>query len=474
MSIDKSPGKSPDKSPGDPSPRLRMSEPFQINQVKLKNRVLRSSLGGQLAGADGSVTNIWRNFERRFAKESGVAGLISATVSVDNDRYSPLYYPNLAFEHNLEPLRQALREIKDGTDCAYIVQLGDPGAHAQTSLLPQREDAKSASPVFDLLYGYSNAAVEMSAVDIERVVARFARAATLAQKAGCDGVEITASKGYLLHQFLNPATNRREDGYGGPKENRFRLVGEVIDAVRKAVGPSFLLGVRLSAKDVNSLPLNVRLPPKWPLREWLSGNGMEESVYYASEMKNLGVDYLHVSCGFGFINPKESPGDFPVDEVRRLFNGNRHLSRKAAFRATVLNALPDFLLRHLFSVGWNTKSLGENAGFAAELKRKTGLVVIANGGFQSKALIEDALTTCDMVSMARPLLANVDLLEQLKTQDEVSNPCTFCNRCSVLTATVPVGCYEPKRFGGYNAKMEEAVLRLVADPDKPAPVYDIR
>src|SRR5438105_1509248 len=93
------------ESDGEPH-GARWKEPFTIKGVTFKNRILRSSIGGQLAGADGSVTNVWRNFERRFAK-TGVAGLVSATVSVSSRRYSPLYYPDIASDRFVETLKEA-------------------------------------------------------------------------------------------------------------------------------------------------------------------------------------------------------------------------------------------------------------------------------------------------------------------------------------------------------------------------------
>lgn len=454
-----------------PAPKdLRMRETFRINGVHFKNRILRSSMGGQLCAPNGAVTSVWTNFEKRFA-QTGVAGLVSATVSASGKRYAPLYYPNLSSDRFVETLAIAIGKVKDSPqsrDCAYILQIGDPGYHTQTSLFSQREDSKSASWVFDLLYGYRNHASAVSVGEIAGIVESYAAAARRAKEAGCDGVEITASKGYLIHQFLNPATNRRSDRYGGKKEKRVRFLREVTEAVRKAVGPNFLFGVRISAKDYNYLPVNVRLPPRWPLGDWLMGNGLEESLYFAAELEKIGVDYLHVSNGFGFINPMESPGDFPVPEVRQLLNSTRHLSFKAALRAVLLNVIPTFLARLLFGFGWGAQKskLGRNGKVAAEFRNAVKIPLIANGGFQSRTLIEETLASgaCDMVSMARPLLANPNLLQVFETADEPERRCTFCNRCSVLTAIVPVGCYEPKRFDTQE-EMERDILRWTTDPD---------
>ena len=440
---------------------LEMARPLTIKNVTFKNRIVRSAVGGQLATSDGSVTTAFTNFERRFAR-TGVSALVSATVNVVEERNSPLYYAHLANDRFVGTLGRAVARVKEGLDCAYILQIGDPGYHTQTSLFSQEADGKTASPIVDMLFGYRNSGTPMSAQEIEGSVTAFANGARRAKEAGCDGVEITASKGYLIQQFLNPWSNRRTDEYGGSKEKRFRILREVITAVRKAVGPDYLVGVRLSAKDYNYLPINVRWPPVWPLRHWIMGNGLEETTWFAKELQELGVDFLHMSNGFGFINPKGNPGDFPVPEVRRVFNSNRHLSAKAGARASFVNVTPAFLLRLLFGIGWGTKNADENIQLSAEMKRVVGIPVIANGGFQTRSVIEGALASgaCDMVSMSRPLLANPDLLKLLERDEEPAHPCSFCNRCAVATATGPVGCYDPDRFTS-TKEMEAAILKWV-------------
>lgn len=431
--------------------------PLTINGVEFENRLLRSSVGGRMSTYDGTVTEIWRSFERKFA-ETGIAGIISTTFHVTHGRLSPFEYPSIAKAENAAALKKYIADIK-ANGCRYIVQLGDPGYATYSSLFSQPEDARSSSSGFDLAFGYRNRRVAMSAREIDEVIDNFAAAASRVRDAGADGIEITAAKGYLIHQFLNPAFNRRKDQWGGSVENRFRLLETIVERTRDAVGRDFLLGVRIAAADYNYLPLQLslfRFPWHLPWREHWMGNDESRMLAYADKLRDR-VDFLHVVSGYGFPNPRVVPGEFPLEEIKVFFNSTRHLSFKAAARATALNLLPLFLARPLMNLGWK-RAPGINLEHARRFKRRIGLPVIVNGGFQEKPLIEEALRDCDMVSMARALIANPGLVDDFKAgKERPDNPCTYCNRCVGRTASSPLGCYEPARFGSLD-QMQDQIL----------------
>ena len=438
-------------------------EPFTLKGVTFKNRLVRSSMGGRMAYYDGTVNDAWKNFERRFA-EGGVAGIISATLNVDPHRWSPLEYPQISHDRFIGPLADGIRRVH-ALDCRYIIQIGDPGYHTQTSLFSQPEDEKSCSGGFDFLYGYRSLRRAMTVGEVERLVEQFGQAARRVRETGADGVEVTATKGYVVHQFLNPAINRRTDRYGGSFENRFRLLREIATEVRRQVGEDLVFGVRISGNDYNYLPLNVRLPISRPLRHHFVGNRIDSYVTYARWLKDLGVDYLLVTNGYGFTNPKDQPGDFPLEEVRMFANSTRHLSRKAAVRAALLNAVPAPLAKKVLGVGWTYREAA-NLADARTFREQVGLPVIANGGFQHRSVVESALESgsCDLVSMARPLLANPDLPEVFRAGHEApERPCTFCNRCAIRTTLFPLGCYEPLRYDSLE-DMEKQILAMSGRP----------
>lgn len=113
-----------------------------------------------------------------------------------------------------------------------------------------------------------------------RIRDAFAAAARRAHRLGLDLIEVHAAHGYLLHQFLSPLSNRREDEYGGSSANRMRFPLEVFDAVRAAVPSRMPVGVRISATD------------------WVDGGwDLEQSVDFARTLKQRGCSFIHVSSG---------------------------------------------------------------------------------------------------------------------------------------------------------------------------------
>jgi 2,4-dienoyl-CoA reductase-like NADH-dependent reductase (Old Yellow Enzyme family) len=118
----------------------------------------------------------------------------------------------------------------------------------------------------------------MSLEQIEQLKAQFVTAAKRADRLGFELIELHGAHGYLLHQFLSPLSNQRNDQYGGSLQNRMRLLLEIYNEVRAVFPAQKALGVRISASD------------------WVEGGWDEQqSVALAKALKELGCDYIHVS-----------------------------------------------------------------------------------------------------------------------------------------------------------------------------------
>lgn len=150
---------------------------------------------------------------------------------------------------------------------------------------------------------------ELSRAEIGTLVNDFANAAKLAVAAGIDVVEIHASHGYLLHQFLSPIINRRQDDYGGSFENRIRVVIEIIQAVRAIIPDQMPLFVRISATDWME---------QTELGKSLGSWTLDDTIRFSKLLPDLGVDVLDVS----------SAGNFP-QAAYNVFNAGQQQAEMA-------------------------------------------------------------------------------------------------------------------------------------------------
>ncbi|MNF52948.1 NADPH dehydrogenase [compost metagenome] len=265
---------------------IQLFQPLTLRQLTLPNRIGVSPMC-QYSARDG-LANDW-HLVHLGSRATGGAGLIvvEATGVTPEGRISP-HCLGLWSDEQIEPLRRITRFI-DSQGSVAGIQLAHAGRKAgtwrpwsgRTGSVPLEEGgwtplAPSAIP-FDEHHHVPQA---MSREQIAGVVEDFVRAAERALQAGFKVVEVHAAHGYLLHQFLSPLSNTRDDEYGGSFANRTRLLLEVVDAVR-AVWPAELpLLVRLSATD------------------WVDGGWSElETVEVCRLLKEHGVDLVDVSSG---------------------------------------------------------------------------------------------------------------------------------------------------------------------------------
>ena len=210
---------------------------------------------------------------------------------------------------------------------------------------------------------------ELDEAGIEKQIADIVTAASRAREAGYDGVEIMGSEGYLLNQFLVTHTNKRTDRWGGSYENRMRLPVEVVARVRAAVGSDFILIYRLSMIDL--------IP---------EGSTHDEVVRLAREVERAGASILNTGIGW-------------------------HEARVP----TIVTSVP-------------------RAGFAwvtEKLMGKVGLPVVTSNRINTPEVAEDLLArgVADMVSMARPFLADAEFVQKAAAgRSDTIAPCIACNQ----------------------------------------------
>ncbi|TJZ65893.1 NADPH-dependent 2,4-dienoyl-CoA reductase [Chitiniphilus eburneus] len=233
-------------------------------------------------------------------------------------------------------------------------------------------------------YGYHEGAVSASVVtarispftphalsheEIEQTIADFARCAQLAQQAGYDGVEVMGSEGYLINQFLVRRVNRRDDAWGGDFTRRMRLALDIVRAVRAATGPHFIVIFRLSLLDLVE-----------------DGGTFTEAVQLAQALEAAGVTLINTGIGW-------------------------HEASIPTIAATVPRG----------GFSWVT----------AQLKPHVGVPLIAVNRINTPEVAERILAAgeADMVSLARPLLADADFVAKAAADNAREiNTCIACNQ----------------------------------------------
>ncbi|WP_404821359.1 oxidoreductase [Burkholderia thailandensis] len=209
----------------------------------------------------------------------------------------------------------------------------------------------------------------LSASEVDATIDDFARCAALAQYAGYDGVEIMGSEGYLINEFIAARTNHRDDEWGGPYENRIRFPVEIVRRVRERVGANFIIIYRLSMLDLVE-----------------GGSTLDEVIRLAQAIEAAGATILNTGIGW-------------------------HEARIPTIATKVPRA----------AYAWVTKRLVGHVG----------IPLVATNRINTPELAEQLLADgyCDMVSMARPFLADAQFVRKAREgrADEI-NTCIGCNQ----------------------------------------------
>lgn len=322
-------------------------ETTEINGLPLKNRFVRAATWEGLADEDGAWTPRLVDLYARLAE--GEVGLIITGHS----------YVLLEGKH------------AEGQLGIYENAL-IPGLTSLTRAVHER----GGRIVIQISYGGSylskNRVERMTPADIQEVVQAFGQAAARAREAGFDGVEIFAAHGFFLSQLLCPRYNPRSDAYGGPLENRARALLETVEAVRKKVGRSYPLLVKLNARDGVERGLT-----------------LEESLQVGAWLKEREVDALEISGGL--LN------------IANLLDKKSDSEEQAVFFREEAKAF----------------------------KKTVDLPLIIVGGIRSLAtsqkIIEDQVA--DYVSMCRPFIREPDLIKRWKAGEGRKADCISCNNC---------------------------------------------
>jgi 2,4-dienoyl-CoA reductase-like NADH-dependent reductase (Old Yellow Enzyme family) len=208
-------------------------QPITVGGVELKNRIVRSAHGTLLTG-EGLIAY----HEARARGGVAMSTLEATSVHDSAPSLMPLYNDSII------PIYSEISARMRPYGMKMFAQVYHPGATGRPKSGPFRYAASAIpSPNVGLI------PMPMSTDMIGDVVKAFGDAARRIREGGLDGIDVHASSGYLLQQFMSPATNQRDDEYGGSFENRMRFLVETLEEIRRVVGNDFCVGVRLPNEE---------------------------------------------------------------------------------------------------------------------------------------------------------------------------------------------------------------------------------
>jgi 2,4-dienoyl-CoA reductase-like NADH-dependent reductase (Old Yellow Enzyme family) len=258
---------------------------LKLGALTLANRIVIAPMC-QYSAEDGSATD-WHTIHLGSLAQSGAGLLIIEATAVEARGRISWADLGLWNDANEAALAKVLASVRRYSAMPIGIQLAHAGRKASTGrpwdgggvIAPDAPKGWQTLSASALPFNDSDPLPQAaSAADIDTVVQAFVESAQRADRLGLDVIEIHAAHGYLLHQFLSPLSNRRDDAYGGSLDNRMRLTLRVFDAVRAAVPAQRPVGIRISATD------------------WVDGGWeLDQSIELAKALDARGCAYVHVS-----------------------------------------------------------------------------------------------------------------------------------------------------------------------------------
>ncbi|HST45123.1 MAG TPA: NADPH-dependent 2,4-dienoyl-CoA reductase [Luteimonas sp.] len=332
--------------------------PLDLGFTRVRNRVLMGSMHTGLEDRAADFPRLAAYFAERAA--GGVGMIVTGGFSPNITGWLKPFGGKLSWSWEARKHRLVTDavHVHDARICAQLLHAGRYAYHP-LSVAPSRLKAP--------INPFTPRA--LSARGVERTIAAYAQAAVHARDGGYDGVEVMGSEGYLINQFASARTNRRDDAWGGSLARRMRFATEIVQRIRAATGPDFIIIHRLSMLE---------LVPE--------GSNWAEIVEQAKAIEAAGATLLNTGIGW-------------------------HEARIP----TIATSVP----RAVF------------AGVTAKLKPHVALPLIATNRINMPEVAEAVLASggADMVSMARPLLADPEWVAKARAnRSHAINTCIACNQ----------------------------------------------
>ena len=348
---------------------MKLFEPAKLGSLTLRNRIIMAPLSTNFPSVSGEITPEFTAFYLERAR-GGAGMIITEWANVDYPLGKGGYTQMRIDDDSFIPMLCQFTEIMHETPAKVCLQLNHSGGmfgdRGRSELSPISASA--------LEYGKNHRIAKAATIEeVHQLRDKFIIAATRAQMAGFDAVELHGATSYLLSNFLSPWTNLRTDEYGGNVENRARLAVEIVEGIRKACGPMFPILFRISGDEM--------VP---------EGRHLDETVQVVNLLKAAGVTCFHVTAGAARV---------PELPARRA-----HIGPAGAPQ------------------GWKS-------WMAREIRQRCGVQTIAVDTIRDAEVAERIVNEdADFVAMARQMIADPDWANKAENGGNIRK-CISCNSC---------------------------------------------
>lgn len=272
----------------------KLFEPMKIGNLEIKNRFIVPAMDSHYTNTEHQFTSQALNYYGERAK-GGFGLIITEYLCVSEEGLASQTQAGIYDDHFLSMLTSLTERIHEegGKIFAQLHHAGREQGEQTTDLPPVGASCIPAKGKLKKIH-------ELTTEEVQIIIDKFAKAAQRAKKAGFDGVEVHGAHGYLLHQFLSKAVNRRVDQYGGSVTNRARIVCEIVHQIKVACGSDFPVCVRTSGAE-----------------DCEEGNSIEDAITQSLLFEAAGADALHISCEDP-ICPYYTKTAFNMENVKKV------------------------------------------------------------------------------------------------------------------------------------------------------------
>lgn len=374
----------------------------RVGPLVLSNRFMRSAVWEKLSDEQGNASQDLLHNMVDIAR-GGCGLVIPGYVYPQITGKACVGQTGMCSAKHAEAWRRSIKEIHS-FGSKIIFQVCHAGVTSPSELI--FDTPRGCSP-------FIPGSREMTIPEIEDTIQAFLKAAMLVEHVGGDGIQLHGSHGYLLSAFLSPAMNKRKDKYGGSRENRLRIVKEIVQEIRSITSPAFMLSIKLNSNDCIE-----------------GGMTPELCAENINDLKK-DIDLFEISCGFT--------------------NSMTTIRSNIYYRSLFKNATPkdkEILQRIIDRRDVNYQySEGYNVAACKVIKNKVpGATLAVVGGNRNVKAMESIIDNniADIVSLGRPFIREPNLVRHLYNGAKQVE-CISCGECSMKSyRDGPVRCHFPK------------------------------